>query len=289
MLNTKSLSVLVILIIIFSAVAASFGIFTHDGDGNYTYKTIRGKMITIYGSGIYKQMSNDVAIQGIAQDYITLFAGIPLLIIGLIGTLKGSLKWRLVLSGTLAYFFVTYLFYLVMAMYNYLFLLYAALLALSFFGLATIMLSFDIKQLKASYLSENPIRFSAKFLIFNVIMIALLWLSVIVPPMLDGTLYPDELNHYTTLIVQGMDLGLLLPIALVSAILLLKKKEIGYLLVPVYTVFLSILMTALTAKLIAMGLQGQSILPAIVIIPVFALTAMVSSILTLKQIDPVRN
>lgn len=172
-----------------------------------------------------------------------------------------------------------------MAMYNYLFLLYAALLALSFFGLATVLLSFDTKQLKAKYLCEKPIRFAAKFLIFNVTMIALLWLSVIVPPMLNGTLYPDELNHYTTLIVQGMDLGLLLPIALVSAILLLKKKDIGYLLVPVYTVFLSILMTALTAKLIAMGLQGQSILPAIVIIPVFAVTAMVSSILTLKQIN----
>lgn len=88
MLNTKSLSVLVILIIIFSAVATTFGIFTHDGDGNYSHDTIRGKTITIYGTGIYKHMSNDVAIQGIAQDYLTLFAAIPLLIIGLIGTLK---------------------------------------------------------------------------------------------------------------------------------------------------------------------------------------------------------
>ena len=229
-------------------------------------------------------MSADVAVQGIAQDYITLFAGIPLLIIGLIGTLKGSLRWRLVLSGTLGYFFVTYLFYLVMAMYNYLFLAYAALLSLSFFALATTLLSFDVEKLKSSYSTEKPLRFSVGFLIFNVVMIALLWLSVILPPLLDGSLYPEGLNHYTTLIVQGMDLGLLLPICLVSAILLRKKKALGYLLVPVYTVFLSLMMTALTAKLIAMGLQGQNIIPPIFIIPAFALLAIVSSVVSIRKI-----
>jgi len=280
----KPLTILVIMIIILSAVAASFGIFSHDGGGNYSYETIRGKTITIYGQGIYKHMSNDVAVQGIAQDYVTLFIGIPLLIIGLVGTLKGSLRWRLVLSGTIGYFFVTYLFYLTMGMYNYLFLVYAALLALSFFALATTLLSFDVEKLKSSYSTEKPLRFSAGFLIFNVVMIALLWLSVILPPLIDGSLYPDGLNHYTTLIVQGMDLGLLLPICLVSAILLIKKKDLGYLLVPLYTVFLSLMMSALTAKLIAMGLQGQSIIPAIFIIPTFALLAIVSSVVSIGKI-----
>lgn len=282
--QARTIKLLVIFIVILSFVAASFGILTRDGDGDYPYETIRGKTITIYGQGIYKHMSNDVAIQGIAQDYITLFAGIPLLIIGLIGTLKGSLRWRLVLSGTLGYFFVTYLFYLVMAMYNYLFLAYAALLALSFFSLATTLLSFDVEKLKSSYSTEKPLRFSAGFLIFNVVMIALLWLSAIVPPLLDGSIYPIGLQHYTTMIVQGMDLGLLLPICLVSAILLRKKKTLGYLLVPVYTVFLSLMMTALTAKLIAMGLQGQTIVPAIFIIPAFALLATVSSIISIRKI-----
>ena len=284
MKNVKTLIALVLLIIIFSNLAASFGIFTHDGNGNYEHETIRGKTITIHGKGIYKQMSNDVAIQGIAQDYVTLFIGVPLLIIGLIGTLKGSLRWRLVLSGTIGYFFVTYLFYITMAMYNYMFLVYAVLLALTFFALVTSLISFDSGQLKNSFSTEKPLRFSAGFLIFNVIMIALMWLGVVVPSLLDGSLYPAELNHYTTLIVQGMDLGLLLPICLVSAILLLKKKPLGYLLVPVYTVFLVILMIALTAKLIAMGMQGQNIIPAIFIIPVFALIALRNSIAMITKI-----
>ena len=284
MINQKPLTILVILIIFLSIIATSFGIFSNAGEGNYLHESIRGKSVNIYGQGIYRHMSADVAIQGIAQDYVTLFVGIPLLIIGLIGSRKGSLKFRFLLAGTLGYFFVTYLFYLVMAMYNYLFLLYVGLLALSFFALATTLMSFNTRSLSKTFGSEKPLRFSARFLIFNVIMIALLWLSVIVPPLLNGSIYPESLQHYTTLIVQGMDLGLLLPICLVSAILILNKRPLGYLLVPVYTVFLSLMMTALTAKLIAMGLQGQSIIPAIFIIPAFALLAIGSSMASIKAI-----
>jgi hypothetical protein len=282
--QNKTLTTLVILIIFLSLIATSYGIFSNSGEGNYTHESIRGKSIDIYGKGIYRHMSADVAIQGIAQDYITLFLGIPLLIIGLVGLKRRSLRSRFLLTGTIAYFFVTYLFYLIMGMYNYLFLVYATLLALSFFALAISLMSFNINDLSNSFETEKPLRFAARFLIVNVIMIALLWLNVVVPPLLKGSIYPDALQHYTTLIVQGMDLGLLLPIALVSAFLLLKKRPLGYLLVPVYTIFLSILMTALTAKLIAMGLQGQSIIPAIFIIPLFVLLAVGSSVTSMRAI-----
>lgn len=280
----KTFKILVILIIILSVIATLCGICSHQGEGNYPYETIRGKTILIHGYGIYKHMSKDVAIQGIAQDYITLFVGVPLLLIGLIGLGKRNLKIRLLLTGVLSYFFISYLFYLIMGMYNSLFLVYAALVCLTFFALVISLLSFDIEDISLKFKGEKPLRFAAGFLIFNVIMIALLWLGTIVPPLLDGSIYPDSLEHYTTLIVQGMDIGLLLPIALVSAILLLKKRPLGYLLVPVYTVFLSLMMTALTAKLIAMNMQGQSIIPAIFIIPLFAILAIGSSYASIKQI-----
>ncbi|OPX85461.1 MAG: hypothetical protein A4E53_03455 [Pelotomaculum sp. PtaB.Bin104] len=83
------------------------------------------------------------------------------------------------------------------------------------------------------------------------------------PPLIECSLYPIALEHYTTLIVQGMDLGLLLPLAVVSGVLLIQKKPFGYLLGPVYFIFLSLLMTALTAKVIAMGIRGYNIIPVI--------------------------
>ena len=53
MINLKSLNILVILIIILSIIATSFGIFSNAGEGNYSHESIRGKSVDIYGKGIY--------------------------------------------------------------------------------------------------------------------------------------------------------------------------------------------------------------------------------------------
>ncbi|HLP47669.1 MAG TPA: hypothetical protein VK469_17115 [Candidatus Kapabacteria bacterium] len=285
MKHQRTVTILVICIAIFAALAASIGILSNEGQGLSEYKTIRGEVIEIYGKGIYKHMTAEVAPQGIAQDYVTLFIGIPLLLIALFKTRKGSFVGRFLLCGTLGYFLVTYLFYLVMGMYNPLFLVYAFLMGTSFFAFSLTMLSFEVEKLPAYFRENTPVKFTGGFLVFNAFSIAFLWLSIVLPPLLDGTIYPKSLDHYTTLIVQGMDLGLLLPLAVISGILLLKKKAFGYLLGPVYLVFLSILMTALTAKVIGMALLGFNVIPVIFIIPTFNIITIICSILILRSIS----
>jgi len=282
--NFKLLSVLVMLISIFTFIAAFQGISSDQGPGEYSYRSIRGNDVLIYGKGIYQHMSADVAPQGIAQDYVTLFLAIPLLLISLFWTVTGSLRGRYLLAGVTAYFLVTYLFYLTMGMYNYLFLIYAVLLALSFFVLAITLLTFPSSSYSKYFTKEAPARLAGSFLIFNSSLIALLWLSIVVPPLLDGSLYPTSLEHYTTLIVQGLDLGLLLPLAFVSGWLLFRRINIGYLLGPVYLIFLALMMTALTAKIIAMGLLGQNIIPVVFIIPVILMITLIIDIQLLKSI-----
>lgn len=285
MKHQKSITVLVLLISIMAGVAASMGIFTTGGPGPYEYDSIRGETVQIYGEGLYRHMSADVAPQGIAQDYVTLFIAIPFLWIALVWARKGSLKGRYLLAGTLSYFLVTYLFYLVMGMYNVLFLLYAALLGTSFFGFALVMLTFDVDELPSCFSKNTPVKLSGGFLILNTIAIAMLWLGVVVPPLIDGTIIPKQTEHYTTLIVQGLDLGLLLPVAFVSGVLFIQRKPMGFLLAPVYLVFLCILMMALLAKIIAMGLLGQNIIPVIFIIPIILVAAIACTYLVLKNIQ----
>jgi hypothetical protein len=222
--NHKTLISLVFFITALAIVVTLAGIISDHGPGQFEYKSIRGETITIYGKGIYQHMSAEVAIQGIAQDYVTLFIALPLLLLALYFSLKGSFKWRFILSGTLGYFLVTYLFYLVMAMYNQFFLAYSALMGASFFALAITLLSFEQRNLSAYFHKATPVKFIGGFLIFNSIIITFLWLSIVLPPLLNGTLYPKALEHYTTLIVQGIDLGLLLPLAFVSGYLLISKK-----------------------------------------------------------------
>ncbi|MDD4239440.1 MAG: hypothetical protein PHT62_12930 [Desulfotomaculaceae bacterium] len=287
MKQTKTISILVFCIAAIAAAAAAIGIFSNQGPGPYGYESIRGQTITIYGKGLYQHMSAEVAIQGIAQDYGTLFIGVPLLLISLFWARKGSIKGHFLLAGTLGYFLVTYLFYLVMGMYNPLFLVYAFLMGTSFFAFTLTMLSLDVNKLPVYFRKSTPVKFAGGFLIFNAFSIAILWLSIVVPPLIDGSIYPKALEHYTTLIVQGMDLGLLLPLAVVSGVLLIRKNPSGYLLGPVYFIFLALLMTALTAKIIAMGMAGYNIIPVIFIIPTFNLLAVICSALLLKNIKMV--
>lgn len=284
MKQRKTISILVFSIVVIATLAVIIGIFSNHGSGAYEYESIRGQMVEIYGKGIYQHMSAEVAPQGIAQDYVTLFIGVPLLLIALFWTRKGSLKGRFLLAGTLAYFLVTYLFYLVMAMYNPLFLVYAFLMGASFFAFTLTMLSFNTEKLPAAFCENTPVKFAGGFLIFNALSIASLWLSIVVPPLLDGSIFPKELEHYTTIIVQGMDLGLLLPLAVVSGVFLIRKKPLGYLLGTVYFIFLSMLMAALTAKVIAMGMLGYNIIPVIFIIPTFAFMSIICSVFLLKNI-----
>lgn len=285
----RTIGILVICIMIASAAAAAAGIFTHGGPGPFVYESIRGEEVTIYGYGLYRHMSADVAVQGIGQDYVTLFLAVPLLgaafLIARRGARTGSLRGQYLLAGVLGYFLVTYLFYLVMGMYNVFFLAYAFLLGASFFALALTLLGIDLRVLPAVFRERTPVKLCGGFLIFNSLAIGWLWLGVVLPPLLDGSVYPVSLQHYTTLIVQGLDLGLLLPLSFVTGLLLIRRRPMGLLLGPMYLVFLSLLMTALTAKIIAMAVTGVNVIPVIFIIPTILLFTLLCAVRILKSVE----
>ena len=285
MKQPKIYNLLVFLIACVAVVASSAGIFTRGGPGEYEHMSIRGKSILIYGTGLYRDMSADVAIQGIAQDYVTLFIAVPLLLVAWFFSRSGSLKWRFMLAGTLSYFLVTYLMYLGIAMYNAMFLAYVVLIGTSLFAVALTLLSFDLNALPQQFGKTAPIKLAGGFLIFNSIIISLLWLGVVLPPLLDGTIVPDAVQHYTTLTVQGLDLAIFLPLSFVAGYLLINRKPLGYLLSTTTLIFLPLLMSALVAKIIAMGLAGDNIVPVVFIMPVLLIAASVCAILLTKNLN----
>ncbi len=61
--------------------ALAMGIFSHDGLGPFHFTSIRGQKVTTYGIGLYKYMSAGVAPQDNAQDHVTLFVGVRLLLL----------------------------------------------------------------------------------------------------------------------------------------------------------------------------------------------------------------
>lgn len=271
----KAHRIIQVFIIVLSGLASLIGILSKEAGKIKSIETVRGEEIELFARGVYKHMSADVAIQGIAQDWVTLTLAISLLIVAMFH--PNQKKSILLGAGTSFYFLVTYLFYTAMAMYNALFLIYVILLGLSFFSFAIYWKQLTNKLTSDMYDSRVPRLLGAWFLMINAILIALLWLSVVVPPLLDGSIYPDGLQHYTTLIVQGFDLGLLLPLGFMAGFFWKKGNALGWQMGPAYLVFLSILMTALTAKIIAMGMSGVNIIPSVFIIPAINLMAVMLS------------
>jgi len=174
----KQITILTLFIAVLATIGASVGIFSRGGPGPTEHLSVHGQKVMLHGEGVYRHMSADVAIQGIAQDWVTLLAGVPLLLISLILFRKNSLRGAILLAGTAFYFLVTYLFYLAMAMYNPLYLLYVALLSCSFFTVAltlTPLLQRDFTGL----FPEKTARRAGLFMMINAGMVAMLWLGVI--------------------------------------------------------------------------------------------------------------
>lgn len=285
MKHKKFYLIFTILIIIFSSIASVNGILSDDGSDKFNIQSVRGETVSIYGRGLYKHMSSEVAIQGIAQDFITVGIAIPLLIFSLIFFIKGSQRAGLLFAGVTFYFLITYLFYLAMGTYNEMYIAYVILLMCSFFVLIKFLISCNYRKINKLIKPETPVTSAGIFLIINSFMIAFLWLNIIIPPLLNATIYPIELEHYTTLIVQGFDLGLLLPMAFYCGYAMIKKQRFSYVWGTVYFVFLSILMTALFAKIIAMKIEGHNVIPVIFIIPAINLISIYFSLRLLNGIN----
>jgi hypothetical protein len=178
---------------------------------------------------------------------------------------------------------VTYFFYLAMGMYNQFFMLYVMLVTCSFFAFYLQMQQLMKSDYAGWYGDKRP-AFAGWFLIANAVMVSLMWLGVIVPPLLDGSIYPAGLDHYTTMIVQGFDLAILLPASFVAGLLFVRSRPAGFLWTPVYLVFLTFMMAALTAKIIGMGMTGVDTRPAIYFIPLTAMLSATGAYISLRSI-----
>ncbi len=285
----KSISRLVLLIAIVAVVASAYGAFSSQGKGPYDFKTVHNTTVTISGKGLYQNDSISAASQAIAQDVVTLFLGIPLLLVSLYLYRKGLLKGKLLLAGTIAYFLYTYTSYSFLSMFNPFFLIDVLLMSASFFAFVLTMMSFDIEKLSTSFNEKLPVKFVGGLLICIGVIFGFMWLGIVTPTILSDTA-PIVLEHYTTLVIQAMDLGFVVPTAFLAGILLIKRNAFGYLLSTVVTVKGITMLTALTAMVIGQVLAGVEVGVAIlVLIPVLNIIIMYSLYLIMKNIIEPNN
>lgn len=285
---TKPISIMVICITALAFFASAYGVFANDGPGEHTFTTIEGLTVSIYGKGLYQNDSVAMAVQARAQDVVTLFLGIPLLLLSLRLARKNFLKGRLLLTGTLGYFLYTYAVYTFVAMYSPFFLVFVLLMSLSFFAFVLAMMSFDLNVLTNSFSIKLPVLFISGVLGTLSVVVGMMWLGRIIPPLFNGN--PTlGLEHYTTLVIQGIDLGIVIPVSVLGAVLLVKRKPFGFLLTSVLMVKMITLLSALTSMIIGQVMAGVDMSVAeMTIFPAFNLLAIYTFALIMKNIrEPV--
>lgn len=189
-----------------------------------------GQTVTLDGQGLYRRDSRSAAIQERAQDLVTLAFALPLLGLALVASRKGSLASRLLLGGALGYFLYCYGMMALGTAYNEFFLLYVGLLALALPAFCLALASVDLEALASLAEGRYPRRAVASLCLLVGAFLGLNWLGGIVLPSLLSGQAPKGLESYSTLFVQAMDLGILVPAAFLSAWWLLRRDPRGYLL-----------------------------------------------------------
>jgi len=104
MKQLSSLNWLIPLIVILTLVAAGVGLFWMDGGAARSFTTVHGETVQIYGQGLYSHNTVFSASTTRGTDMITLFVGLPVLIVSFVFYRRGSLRGGLMLTGILAYF-----------------------------------------------------------------------------------------------------------------------------------------------------------------------------------------
>ena len=276
--------VLSILIATLAILVAGLGVFWQGEGKESEFLTLRGETVTIQGHGLYQYETVSIAAQAIAQDVVILLVGIPLLVVSMILFKKGSLQGKLLLSGTLAYFLYTYASFVFGAAYNILFLAYVSLFSLSLFAFIFTLMEIDIPTLPKHFSSGLPRRTIAIFLFVVGSFLLLAWLGRIVPALLANQ-PPLGLESYTTLIIQALDLGLVIPIAFLSGILLWKKSAWGYLLssiVLIKGVTLALAVSAMAVNMILAGVQVST--GELLMFPSIAIVSGGMTVILLKNV-----
>lgn len=275
---------LIPLIFILALFTASAGLFYETPGEPYAYTNHRGETVMIHGHGLYFYDTVSTAAQMQGNDLITLVVGLPLLAISTWMAFQGSLRGRLLLSGTLGFFLYTYMSMSMLTAYNSLFLVYVALFILSLYAFILSLMAIDVATLPRHFSPHLPHRWIASVLFAVGGFLSLAWIGRIGSPLLQGQ--TPALENTTTLVIQAMDLTLIAPLAILAGILLLRRLAWGYMLASL--VVLKGLTMALAVSTMAINMALQGVPDSLgIMIPFLVLTLLnlITAVLLLKNVD----
>lgn len=215
------------LLILLVGTVTCLGVF-NPGDGS-TREAMspRGQQYSFLSTGSYRLNPVFFAREGRVWDAVNLFVGVPLFLVAWVGAARNSLRGRLLLGGIEAYFLYVYLGSVMMYAFSELFLLYVGIVALSSITFLQTMTDLRIDEIPARVSDRFPRILFVGYSFVLAASLLVLWMARILSILRTG-LMPAEYAGLATLGSQALDLGLLVPLAVVTGVQLLKKTPLGY-------------------------------------------------------------
>ena len=219
--------VLVGLLAILALSTSLVGLLSGGGPGRQVVTTARGATVILYGEGLYAADSWLVGVGSRGQDVAILLVEVPLLLLAAGRYRRGpSPVAAVALTGVLAFFTYYYVSAVFATAQNRLFPLYVAAASAAGFAMAVLAGRIDVPKTSEALPARPGRRALAIYLFAVAAALTLAWL-----PGMMGTAISGEtaaaVGPYTSAATEALDLGLVVPVAVLSAVHLLRGLPLG--------------------------------------------------------------
>ena len=193
--------------------------------------------LQVFWPGVYWRETRLGAAGALASDLIDLSLVLPVLAGATLLAVRGSLSALLVWTGTLGYLTYNFLIYTFEVRFNAMFLAYCAVLGLSFYGLIGVREFLAPDEVAKRYAlgapwRAAPRRTTAVAFLLLAALAAFGELKEIVTAIYAGQTPASITAGQATNPIHVLDLCFFLPVVVTAAILLLRRKAMGFTLAP---------------------------------------------------------
>jgi hypothetical protein len=168
--------------------------------------------------------------------------------------MRGSPRGRVVWLGGLAYMTYMWASIAVQITFNELFLVYVALFGLSLFTLVGGLVTTDARAIRDAVDGRIRPSLYSGFLVLVGVGLAALWLSDVVPALLDGTtpLLVEEAGPQA-MVSHVLDLGVVVPAIFLASAWLYQRRPWGFVFAGVVLVFGATLAASISAMTVVLA------------------------------------
>lgn len=250
-------------IALLAGAVAAIGVLDR-GDGSVVRVTsIRGVSFDMATTGVYANNGQRLVAEGIGWDVFTFVVAVPALLVGAWFVARGSFAGRLFTMGVLGYLLYQYLEYAVTWAIGPLFVPFVVLYAASLMAIVGIGWLVARDGVAGRFSQAFPRVGWTVLGVTMAVFLTVMWLGRI-RVALDGDLVGAGLTSETTLTVQALDLGLMVPLLLLSAVLAWRRNEVGYALVCV----LAVVFVGMAGAIVGMLLSAAVVEGVLEVVPV---------------------